>query len=228
MQAPDKSQKALQAYQALLSFYGIPAPRDKQDPLSELIQTILSQNTSDRNTARSFSQLKRHFPGWNDVLEADVQDVIAAIKVGGLAQIKGPRIQAILRQIYREQGSLNLEFLNGMSASSIMTYLTRLQGVGPKTAACVILFALDKPALPVDTHVHRVSLRLGLVPAKSSAGRTQELLEAMLPVHLYFPFHMNVIRHGRTLCLAARPKCSECPLADLCDFGHLQASNTRL
>jgi endonuclease-3 len=228
MQEPSISHKALLVNDELICYFGMPELRGRQDPLSELIQTILSQNTSDRNTVRSFAELVHRFPTWDDVLKADVQDVVEAIRVGGLAQIKAPRIKAILRQIEREHGNLQLDFLREMSPGSIFKYLTSLHGVGPKTAACVLLFSLDMPAIPVDTHVHRVSLRLGLVSPKTSAGKTQELLEALLPRKVYYPFHMNMIRLGRSLCKAARPKCAECPLNDLCDFFHLHAVDTRV
>lgn len=228
MQEPDMSHKAQLVHEELVRFYGLPEPKGRQDPLSELVQTILSQNTSDRNTARSFAELKRRFPTWEGVLEASVEEVIEAIQVGGLARIKAPRIQAILRQLYQEQGSLQLEFLREMPASSVENYLTGLHGVGPKTAACVLLFSLDMPALPVDTHVHRVSLRLGLVPPRSTAEKTQELLEAILPEQTYYPFHLNMIHHGRTLCAAAKPKCTECPLEALCDYTHLHAPHTQV
>jgi endonuclease-3 len=228
MLKPDLTLKARLVHQELVRFYGLPAPRERQDPLSELIQTILSQNTSDLNTARSFSALKLRFPSWEDVLEADSEAVIEAIHVGGLARIKGPRIQAILRQIYQEQGQLSLENLRTMPTHAVKNYLTGLHGIGPKTAACVLLFSLGKPALPVDTHVHRVSLRLGLVPLKTNAEKTQELLESYLPEQDYYSFHMNMIHHGRTLCAATKPKCLECPLAALCDYVHLHVLDTQV
>lgn len=228
MQESDMFHKAQLVHSELVRFYGLPELKARQDPLSELVQTILSQNTSDRNTARSFAALKSRFPTWEGVLEANVEEVIAAIQVGGLARIKAPRIQAILCQLHQEQGSLQLEFLREMSASAAKSYLTKLHGVGPKTAACVLLFSLDMPALPVDTHVHRVSLRLGLIPPRSSAEKTQELLEAILPKQDYYTFHLNMIHHGRVLCSATRPKCTECPLEALCDYAHLHALMTRV
>lgn len=228
MQVPDMFHKIRLVHEELIRFYGVPEPKERQDPLSELVQTILSQNTSDRNTARSFAELKRRFPTWEGVLKASEEEVIEAIQVGGLARIKAPRIRAILRQIYQEQGSLQLEFLREMPVCDVKIYLTRLHGVGPKTAACVLLFSLGMPALPVDTHVHRVSLRLGLAPPNTSAERTQELLESMLPEQEYYSFHLNMIHHGRTLCAAAKPKCTECPLDILCDFAHLHTLDTLL
>jgi endonuclease-3 len=221
MQEPVSIVNAQLVHRELVRFYGLPEPKRRQDPLSELIQTILSQNTSDRNTTRSFAELKSRFPAWEDVLAADPEEIIETIKVGGLARIKAPRIQDILRQIKQERGCLGLEFLREMPTGTVKSYLSRLHGVGPKTVACVLLFSLDMPALPVDTHVHRVSLRLGLVPPKSSAEKTQEVLEASLPEQDYYPFHLNMIQHGRTLCTPARLKCAECPLEPLCEYSHL-------
>ncbi|MHB1356238.1 MAG: endonuclease III domain-containing protein [Anaerolineae bacterium] len=228
MQEPDISPIAHLVHEKLVSYYGLPEPKKQQDPLSELVQTILSQNTSDRNTARSFAELRRRFPTWEGVLKANVEEVIEAIQVGGLARIKAPRIQAILREISLERGNLALEFLREMSASAVKDYLIKLYGVGPKTAACVLLFSLGVPALPVDTHVHRVSLRVGLVPPKSSVEKTQEILEASLPEQAYYPFHLNMIRHGRTLCTAANIKCAVCPLNTLCEYAHLHTPDTLL
>lgn len=212
-------------HQHLIEAYGLPEPKLRQDPLSELIQTILSQNTSDTNTARSFAELRRRYPTWEQVLAAEVDDVADAIRVGGLAQIKAPRIHAILQQLQREHGELSLAFLNGMIPAEAKTYLTSLHGVGPKTAACVLLFSLGKAALPVDTHVHRVSLRLGLVPAKSSAEKTQQILEELLPPSAYYPFHLNMIRHGRECCRAAKPQCEHCPLNTCCAYFSLQVDS---
>ncbi|MHB1294323.1 MAG: endonuclease III domain-containing protein [Anaerolineae bacterium] len=210
--------KALRAHQLLLEYYGVPAPKEQRAPLDELVLTILSQNTNDVNSGRAFAQLQQRFPTWQQVLEADTQQVADAIRVAGLADIKAPRIQAILRDLQREHGELSLEFLRALPVEDARRYLVEMHGVGPKTAACVLLFALHKPALPVDTHVHRVSLRLGLVPAKATAEQAAALLEAALPADLYYPFHLNVILHGRTLCKAGAPRCAPCPLTHECPF----------
>jgi len=152
------------------------------------------------------------------VLGADVRALADAIRVGGLADIKAPRIQHILRSLQAERGELDLSFLGDMSVQDARRYLAGLPGVGPKTAACVLLFSLGKPALPVDTHVHRVVLRLGLAPPKASAERASEILEDILPQDAYYPFHLNIIRHGRTLCKAQRPLCDACALACECRY----------
>jgi len=215
-------------HHCLLQAYGIPLPRARQEPLSELVQTILSQNTSDRNTARSFTELRHRYPSWEQVLQAETQQVADAIRVGGLADTKAPRIQAILRQLLEETGHLDLNHLEEMTPAQAKTYLTRLPGVGSKTAACVLLFSLNKPAIPVDTHVHRISLRVGLVPSKTSPEKTELLLESYLPEQDYYPFHLNMIHHGRVCCTATRPRCPECPLNLRCEYTHLQASQTNL
>jgi len=213
--------KARDVHVRLVREYG---PREIQhrtlDPLSELIYTILSQNTADVNTHRSSENLRRRFPTWEAVRDADVQEVEEAIRIGGLARIKAPRIQAILRQITEERGELSLDFLSDMSVEEARKWLTSLKGVGHKTAACVLLFSLGKPALPVDTHVHRVTRRLGLVPWTTNPEKTGQLLEAMLPPESYYPFHMNIIAHGRRICKAQRPLCDRCVLVDLCDYIH--------
>ncbi|MBC7263128.1 MAG: endonuclease III [Chloroflexi bacterium] len=213
-----RRQKALRIHELLIEEYGPRKQKHRQlDPLSELVYTILSQNTADVNTERTVRQLRERFPTWEAVRDAPAEEVIDAIRLGGLAEQKGPRIQAILRQITEERGELNLDFLAGMSVDDARAWLVRLVGVGPKTAAIVLLFSLDKPAFPVDTHVHRLSQRLGLVPPKTGAGKTGLLLEQMMPPETYYPFHVNLIAHGRRVCKARRPRCEICRLADLCD-----------
>jgi len=218
---PDGSRlrlKALRVHESLLGLYGEPERKEKMDPLSELIQTVLSQNTADVNTARAYASLRQRFPTWRDVLDAPTAQVADAIRQGGLADIKAPRIQGILRRLQEERGELNLDLLASMPVDEARAYLLSFAGVGPKTAACVLLFSLDKPALPVDTHVHRVTKRLGLVAAKATAEQANAQLEGLLPTELYYSFHLNVIRHGRTLCVAGRPRCSLCALGSLCDY----------
>jgi endonuclease-3 len=210
--------KALRVNDLLLGYHGEPERRERRDPLSELILTVLSQNTADVNTERSYASLRQHFATWRDVLDAPAEDVADAIRLGGLAGIKAPRIQSILRRLQDERGELNLDFLEEMPVDQAHQYLLSFKGVGPKTAACVLLFSLNKPALPVDTHVHRVTRRLGLVPLKATAEQAGVLLERLLPPDLYYPFHLNVIRHGRTVCVANRPRCSLCPLSTTCDY----------
>lgn len=214
----DVTAQALLAYVRLLNHYGEPALKPQKPPLDELIQTILSQNTSDANSDRAYASLRAAFPTWEAVRAADTDALAEAIRVGGLGRIKAPRIQQILAHLEQERGSATLDFLDEMPLEDARAYLLGLPGVGPKTAACVLLFSLHKPALPVDTHVFRVSRRLGLVPAKASAEQAHALLEALIPPTLYYPFHLLLIQHGRTLCSAQRPKCDACPLADRCPY----------
>jgi endonuclease-3 len=200
----------------LRAYYGSPEPRHSDGPLAELVQTILSQNTSDVNTERAFASLWARFGAWDAILAAPTSAVADAIRSGGLADIKAPRIKGVLEAIQRDRGTLSLDFLADLPLDEARAYLTSLSGVGPKTAACVLLFALGMPALPVDTHVHRVSKRLGLIGSKIGAEAAHQLLEAMIPSDQMFDAHMLLITHGRVLCKALRPRCEACPLADTC------------
>ena len=196
--------------------YGTPSLRPHRDPLAELVLTVLSQNTSDVNSGRAFARLLAAFPDWQAVMTADVRAVEEAIRPGGLAPSKAPRIQAMLREVWARPGSLDLSFLQDMPMEEARAWLRSLPGVGPKTAACVLLFSLGKPALPVDTHVLRVAKRLGLAPQKASAEQAHHLLEGMLEPEEVYPFHINLIRHGRRTCLAQRPRCPACALRHGC------------
>ena len=200
----------------LRTYYGTPEPRPSDGPLAELVQTILSQNTSDVNTERAFASLWSRFGGWQAILAAPTPAVADAIRSGGLAEIKAPRIKGVLEAIQRDRGELSLDFLAALPLDEARSYLTSLGGVGPKTAACVLLFALGRPALPVDTHVHRVSKRLGLIGERISAEAAHRVLEAAIPPAEMFDAHMLLIRHGRVICKALRPRCDACPLGDVC------------
>jgi endonuclease-3 len=200
----------------LRDHYGPPEPRHSDGPLAELILTILSQNTSDLNTERAFASLWSTFGSWTMIVAAPASAIADAIRSGGLAEIKGPRIKSVLEAIHRDRGELSLDFLGQLPVNDARTYLTSLKGVGPKTAACVLLFALGMPAMPVDTHVHRVSKRLGLIGPKVGAEAAHQLLEASIPPEQMYDAHMLLIRHGRVLCKALRPRCDTCPLADSC------------
>ncbi|MEE9324805.1 MAG: endonuclease III [Dehalococcoidia bacterium] len=196
--------------------YG-PAQGPRQwDPISELIFTILSQNTSDYNSERACANLMAAFDSWEEMAYGDVGKIAAAIQIGGLAKIKAPRIQAVLRTIIEKRGPLNLSFLAEMPLKEAKEWLRQLPGVGPKTAGCVLLFALNKPAMVVDTHVYRVSKRLGLVGPKVSADDSHEILEELVPPQDVLPFHVYLITHGRRVCKAQRPLCPQCVLEDGC------------
>jgi endonuclease-3 len=164
-------------------------------------------------------RLVQRFPHWEDLMQAPAEEIEREIAVGGLAKQKAPRIKASLQAVYDATGGFDLEFLRDLPLDAAKKWLRDLKGVGPKTAACVLMFALGRPALPVDTHVHRVSQRLGFVPAKASAEKAHDILEAILEPAMVFPFHISLIKHGRRLCRAQRPLCEECPLLDGCPAG---------
>ncbi len=206
----------------LSSLYGEPVWRPHGDPMSELVLTILSQNTSDANSGRAFMRLRLRFQTWEDLLAADPEAMVLEIQAGGLARIKAPRIKAILEEVWGRLGSFDLMFLKDLPLNEAKAWLRSLPGVGPKTAACVLMFALGRPALPVDTHVHRVAQRLGLVPVKAGAAEAHDILEAMLQPDETYPFHISLIKHGRRLCRAQRPLCERCPLLYGCPFGRSQ------
>ncbi len=212
------NKKALEVHQRLVEKHGEPVRNPEKTPLSQLINTILSQNTNDQNRDLAFKQLRQRFPTWEEVRDAPEDKVIEAIRPAGLAPTKGPRIQAVLKKLSEEQGALSLDFLCDLSLEEAKRWLLDLKGVGPKTAAIVLLFALGRPAFPVDTHVHRVSTRLGLIPEGTSREKAHTLLEALIPEAIYYPFHLNLIQHGREVCTARTPHCEICHLRELCDF----------
>lgn len=202
----------------LRATYGNPTWRPHLSPVDELVSTILSQNTNDANRDRAFERLRARFPTWEEVRDAPFEAVIDAIRPAGLAYQKGPRIQAALRYLTETQGRVTLDHLEAMSLDEARAWLTGINGVGPKTAAIVLLFAFGRPAFPVDTHVHRVSKRLGLIGPKTTAEQAHDLLEQIVPPEDYLIFHLNMIAHGRTLCHAREPMCERCPLTTLCDY----------
>jgi len=200
----------------LAAQYGELPRRPRRDPLDELVLGVLSQNTSDVNSDRAFAQLKRAFPGWQSVVEGPSSRVEEAIRPGGLAPTKSLRIRAILAEVLKRRGSFDLSFLRAMPLEEAEAWLTSLPGVGPKTAAVVLLFSLGRPAFPVDTHVHRVLRRLGLAPSGASATQAQAMWEPRLAAEDVYPFHMYLIVHGRRTCAARRPRCPECNLRRRC------------
>mgnify|MGYP005838938407 CR=1 FL=1 len=198
--------------------YGRPVLTPRYPPVDELVYTVLSQNTADVNTDRTFAALKARFPRWGQARDAPVAAIEEAIAMGGLARTKAPRIRAILEALSVRTGEPDLSELDGMDDGSALTYLTRLPGVGPKTAACVLLFALERPVMPVDTHVHRVARRLGLIAAKASAEQAHPELTALAGPRAedVYAAHVGLVRHGRLVCRARRPACGQCLLAGLC------------
>jgi len=197
--------------------YGEPAWESKP-PVDELISTILSQNTNDANRDKAFRSLRARFPEWEDVLASPASDVVAAIRPAGLGPQKGPRIRTILQTIQKTRGRIELDFLRGLPPDEAREWLLELPGVGPKTAAIVMLFALDLPAFPVDTHVYRVTGRLGLRAPNLTVEAAHETLGELFTPGEYASAHLNLIRLGREVCHARKPECPRCPLRSLCPY----------
>ena len=218
--ADDLAAKVARIYEKLVGAYGIPPWQPSGDALGELIATILSQHTSDINSERAYRQLRAAFPSWEEVRDAPVEAVEAAIRSGGLAQQKARRIQQILRILTERLagGPLTLDALDTMPLEDALAWLRELPGVGPKTAACVMLFSLGKPAFPVDTHVWRVTTRLGLLGAREDANDAHETLQALIPPEWRHTMHIDLIRHGRQICYARKPACFRCPLTAECRY----------
>ena len=214
-----KSEILRSVFERLGALYGIPKWRRSGPALDELILTVLSQNTNDRNSSEGFRRLKAAFPNWAAVENAPARKVAAAIRVSGLSNIKSARIQEILRRLREERGNYSLEFLKNADAESARDYLLSIPGVGPKTAACVLLFSFGKPVFPVDTHIHRVTQRLGILGPKVGADEAHRLLQARIPPEIVYPLHLLLIRHGRETCHARNPECTHCVLLSLCPSG---------
>jgi endonuclease III len=203
----------------LIEAFGMPEWRQPLPAIDELVSTILSQNTNDNNRDVAFEQLRASFSDWNAVMEADTADVVEAIRTAGLANQKGPRIQDALREIAQfTHGNLNLDFLREMPIEEARQWLIAVKGVGPKTAAIVLLFSLGIPAFPVDTHIYRVTGRIGLRPQNLSVEKTHTYLEERIPEDAYYDLHLNLIRLGREVCGARKWQCYRCPIEDLCQF----------
>jgi len=212
-------QKAHRIRELLLTYYGYPEWRPDFAPLDELILTILSANTSDINSGRAFERLKAAYPaGWQAVLDAPLSELIEVIRPAGLGPSKAPRIQATLRRILHEQGEFTLDFLADWPVDEALAWLTRLDGVGHKTASIVLLFCFGKAAFPVDTHVQRVTQRLGLAGPRDDPARIKALWESLVPAEWFYDLHLNLIRHGRTQCRARGPLCAACPLQPDCAY----------
>jgi len=214
---PDNN-RALAVHSLLITHYGYPEWRTPLPPLDELVSTMLSQNTNDTNRDRAFEALRKRFPSWEEVRDAPEHEVINAIRPAGLANQKGPRIQAVLREITSRRGELSLEFLRAYSPEAAKEWLMQFKGVGPKTAAIVLQFSLGHPAFPVDTHIYRVSGRIGLRPEKMNVEQAHQHLASLLPSETYYAAHLNLIRLGREICQARRPDCPSCPVNSLCDY----------
>jgi endonuclease-3 len=213
------SAKALEVTRRVTEQYGV-ATWSRKDPLSMLVDIILSHRTRDEQTAAAYNSLKTHFASWEAMRDAPTQEVQDAIANVNWPEVKAPRLQAIMRRIEEERGELNLDFLRDLPVEEGAAWLSRLEGVGPKTVACVLLFSCRKPILPVDTHVHRVSIRLGFIGKKVTADNAHPLLQALLPndAQTIYNYHKGILRHGQRICVYDHPRCKQCFLTDLCDY----------
>jgi len=203
----------------LQTLYGDPEWRPHGDATAELVLTLLSQNTADINSGRAFNRLLQRFPDWQAIADAPLDEIEDAIRPGGLAPTKAPRLKAMLNEIQARSGGFDLRFLEDLPLDEAREWLRSLPAVGPKTAACVLLFGLGLPGLPVDTHVYRVAVRLGLASPKLTPEKVQEQLETQVPSSDHYRFHILLIRHGRHTCTARTPACRDCPLLERCPTG---------
>ncbi|MDX1992209.1 MAG: endonuclease III [bacterium] len=189
-----------------------------QNAMDELVSCILSQNTNDANRDRAFYALKGHYESWEDIVNAPIEELIDVLRPAGLANQKAPRIQKVLEFIRDQFGTYDIDFLKDMPLDEAKQWLTNLDGVGPKTAAIVLCFSFNLPAFPVDTHIHRVGMRIGFLPEKITADKAHPVMEAIVPPEGHYAFHIYLIRHGRDTCTARRPYCERCPLTAHCDY----------
>lgn len=215
---PSLAKRAFKIHEKLLEVLGQPTWRNPLPPVDELVSTILSQNTNDINRDRAFTSLRAKFPDWEAVRDAKTKDVINAIRPAGLANQKAPRIQNVLRKIKEERGNLDLTFLKDLPVDEARAWLMKFNGIGPKTAAIVLLFSLGRPAFPVDTHIYRVTGRIGLRPAKMTVEQAHPYLEKLFLPETYYAAHLNLIRLGREICHARKPDCPKCPIRKWCDY----------
>ncbi|HNW95604.1 MAG TPA: endonuclease III [Anaerolineaceae bacterium] len=202
----------------LNQFFGFPIWRNPLPAVDELVSTFLSQNTNDLNRDKAFEAIRQRYTSWDEVCEADPDEFMQVIRAAGLANQKGPNIQAALQRIRSERGVIDLEWLRGLPLEEAREWLLSFKGVGRKTAAIVLLFSLGMPAFPVDTHIYRVSGRIGLRPQAMDVDSTHQYLEAAADPGQYYALHLNLIRLGREICQARKPACARCPLVELCQY----------
>ncbi len=227
MKSPDLSREELAERKRQLKYitqnleagYGIPENHHQDDPLDELIGTILSQSTTNINSGRAFESLKKRFPAWEAARRARPASIAEAIKSGGLANVKSVVIHRILNQIQKERGTLDLSFLKTVSAEEGRQYLISLKGVGPKTAACVLLFSCNQKVFPMDTHIFRILRRVGLLSDRLNDRDSHLAMEKLIPARKHYSLHVNLIRHGRLVCRPRDPKCDSCIIIDHCEYG---------
>lgn len=217
MSAPS-AQRIRATLRRLRGYHGPFTPKPRLPIIDEVVATVLSQHTSDVNSERAFAQLKKRFPSWEQVLDAPAEEVADAIRSGGIADQKARRIQQILAAIEEREGRIDLDRLHSLDDEAVESYLISLPGVGPKTAACVLVFSMGRAAFPIDTHVHRVAARLGWIPPKTTAEKAYRLLAPRVPAEIRYDLHVALISHGRTVCRAQRPRCDICVLRDTCSY----------
>ncbi len=208
--------------QNLEAMFGVPLNDSHEDPLDELINTILSQSTTNINSHRAFASLKQRFPDWEQARRAHTDSIASVIKAGGLANVKSVVIKNVLDEIKKRRGNFDLSFLKTAPIAEAREFLLSLKGVGPKTAACVLLFTCKRPVFPMDTHIFRIFRRVGLLPDKISDQLAHQKIENLLPPKKHYSLHINLITLGRRICHPKNPKCGQCPLSDHCDFGQSQ------
>ena len=211
----------------LEALYGVPQWKPTMDPVEELVSCILSQHTSDLNSHRAYADLRRRFADWESIISAPTEEVVTAIRHGGLANSKAPKIQSVLSRLKADHGEITLNSLYAMSDTEARQYLMSLPGVGPKTAAIVLCFAMGRNVMPVDTHIFRVSWRLGLIEKRIGEARAHDVLQALVPDALTYRYHVALITHGRKICKAITPRCMDCPLADLCRWNINESRTTQ-
>ncbi len=223
---PKLSRRRMKAIlRRLIGAYGPRPWKCEGKAIDVLVDTILSQNTSAANSNAGFKRLRRQFRSWKQVAEAPVEEVERHIRVSGLSRIKAPRIQAILRQILADAGKYDLQFLADWEPQKAFEYLTKFNGIGPKTAYCILMFSFGMKVFPVDTHIHRIAIRLGLIDEKTNAEQACEQLTPMIAPESRYEMHVLLITHGRRTCRAINPQCRECALLDLCPEGKLRILN---
>ena len=212
--------KAWDMYERLLALHGHQPNIPRREPMHELISTILSHRTTGHNEDLAYERMMQRFGTWEAVRDAPVDELAEVLAPANYAEQKAPRIKQVVRRIMAEQGTANIDFLRDMSVDEAMTWLTALPGVGPKTASLVLLFCFARPVLPVDTHVHRVSQRVGLIGPKVDATAAHPLLLALFPAdpQVLFNFHINTLRHGQRICVWGPPRCERCPLTTICNW----------
>jgi endonuclease-3 len=213
-----KEEKIRKVIQLLKKKYGEHNYGGRGDPIDALVETILSQNTTDKNSSRAFANLKKTYPSWESVLKADARSIKKTIHSGGLPGIKARRIKHVLGEIKKRRGRLNLDFLREIPADEATAFLRSIKGIGPKTAAVLLIFRFNKPVMPLDTHNLRVAKRLGIIPRKMSSEKAHELMNQLVPDKEKKSLHINFIIHGRTVCTARNPKHEICVLRNLCNY----------